>query len=81
MAKQAALARTNEPNEDWIDASQSAARLHSPVAGGALWRRASDLAILKAEPKFPALQIPGIPLLSNGLERGTIVEIAGRRSS
>lgn len=46
-----------------------------------LWQRASDLATTRTVPRYCALNIPGISLWKRGLQRGTIVEIIGRRSS
>lgn len=43
--------------------------------------RAVDLFQNRKTSPFPALKIPGIPLWKKGLERGSIAEIVGRRSS
>jgi hypothetical protein len=46
------------------------------------WQSASALRLLKAEPKFPPLPVPLLKgLFKNGLQRGTIAEISGKRSS
>jgi hypothetical protein len=43
---------------------------------------ASELTLEGPEPKFPALPLPGLnQLLTNGLARGAIAEVSGRRSS
>jgi hypothetical protein len=55
--------------------------------GGALcsderWKRASELHTLHEESSFNPLEVSGLsPLVSNGLSRGTIAEVNGRRSS
>ncbi|HTU45469.1 MAG TPA: hypothetical protein VMF91_10430 [Bryobacteraceae bacterium] len=47
-----------------------------------LFKPGSALAWERPEPKFPALPLPGLnPLLANGLCRGAIAEVNGRRSS
>jgi hypothetical protein len=46
------------------------------------WKPASELHVLHEEPKFYPLEIPGFKgLFLDGLQRGTIAEIHGRRSS
>jgi hypothetical protein len=71
--KSATLARTNEANF---------VRKNEPNGGlQALWRRGSELEIVKSEPRFRTLDIPAISLLKNGLPGGTVAEIVGRRSS
>ena len=45
-------------------------------------KTASALALERPEPKFPGLLVPGLKkLLNQGLSRGAIAEISGRRSS
>jgi recA bacterial DNA recombination protein len=51
------------------------------LALASLWQRASDLALTRATSRFPALDIPCISLWKQGLQRGSIAEIIGRRSS
>jgi hypothetical protein len=47
-----------------------------------LWKPASTLQLVREEPKFQPLQIPALNrLLSQGLMRGVIAEINGRRSA
>ena len=46
------------------------------------WQSASALRLVKVEPKFPSLPLPLLEgLFQNGLERGTIAEVSGQRSS
>ena len=45
------------------------------------WQRGSDWEHRAKVPKFSPLQLPGISLFPNGLPRGAIAEITGRRSS
>jgi hypothetical protein len=45
------------------------------------WQQGSDWEYRTRKPKFSPLYLPGIPLFPNGLSRGTIAEITGRRSS
>src|SRR3954469_8480253 len=46
------------------------------------WQSASDLRLVKAEPKFPPLPLPLLKgLFQNGLQRGSITEVSGERSS
>jgi len=46
------------------------------------WKPASELHLLSAEPKFASLELSALKrLFSKGLQRGTISEIYGRRSS
>jgi hypothetical protein len=42
---------------------------------------ASTLEHFRAETKWPALQVPALPVLPGGLRRGAIVELLGRRST
>src|ERR1051325_1253182 len=46
------------------------------------WQSASALHLVKVEPKFPSLSLPLLKgLFQNGLQRGTIAELSGKRSS
>ncbi len=45
------------------------------------YRFANELALQQAEPKFLPLPAPGFPVLKQGLARGILAEICGRRSS
>jgi hypothetical protein len=46
------------------------------------WQSASDLRLVKAEPKFSPLPLPLLKgLFQNGLQRGSIAEVSGERSS
>ncbi|MFL6417590.1 MAG: hypothetical protein ACJ74Y_18195 [Bryobacteraceae bacterium] len=59
--------------------ANSASALHDSVP---LWQSASALRLVKAEPKFPPLPLPLLEgIFQNGLPRGAMTEIAGRRSS
>jgi hypothetical protein len=58
--------------------AKTASLLHSAHA----WQAASALRLLKAEPKFPPLPLPLLEgVFENGLQRGSIAEICGQRSS
>jgi hypothetical protein len=58
--------------------ANTALALHSAP----LWQSAAALRLVKAEPKFPSLSLPLLEgLFQNGLPRGVIAEISGRRSS
>ncbi len=47
-----------------------------------LWKTGRDLADLKYEPKFPPLLIPALtPVLATGINRGSLIDIYGLRSS
>ena len=81
MAKYGPLAHADEPLEQSGESPQSTAPNATRLTHGkAIWRRASDLALIQSEPKFSALEIPAIPMLPMGLARGTITEIIGPRS-
>jgi len=55
-----------------------ASLLHSANA----WQSASALRLVKAEPKFPPLLLPLLKgVFQSGLQRGSIAEISGQRSS
>jgi hypothetical protein len=46
------------------------------------WQSASALRLVKAEPKFPPLPLPLLDgVFQNGLQRGSIAEVSGQRSS
>src|SRR3954447_26787333 len=54
----------------------------SPLNSAQPWQSASALHLVKAEPKFPSLRLPLLKgLLQNGLQRGSIAEVSGQRSS
>src|SRR6476661_1161173 len=55
-----------------------ASLLHSAPA----WQSASALRLIQAEPKFPPLPLPLLEgVFENGLQRSSIAEISGQRSS
>jgi hypothetical protein len=58
------------------------ANLASLLNSAQPWQSASALRLVKAEPKFPPLPLPLLEgLFQNGLQRGSIAEISGQRSS
>src|SRR3954471_18756317 len=58
--------------------ANTASALHSAP----LWQPASALRLVKAEPKFSPLPVPLLEgIFENGLPRGAMGEISGRRSS
>lgn len=58
--------------------ANTASLLHSAPA----WQSASALRLIKAETKFPPLPLPLLEgVFENGLQRGSIAEISGQRSS
>jgi hypothetical protein len=58
------------------------ANLASLLNSAQPWQSASALRLVKAEPKFASLPLPLLKsLFQNGLQRGSIAEISGQRSS
>jgi hypothetical protein len=58
------------------------ANIASLLTSAQPWQSASALRLVKAEPKFPPLPLPLLEgLFQNGLQRGSIAEISGQRSS
>ena len=58
------------------------ANLASLLHSAQPWQSASTLRLAKAEPKFPPLPLPLLEeLFQNGLQRGSIAEVSGPRSS
>jgi hypothetical protein len=58
------------------------ANLASLLHSAQPWQSASTLRLAKAEPKFPPLSLPLLEeLFQNGLQRGSIAEVSGPRSS